>query len=60
MKELTKDFQPLINQFPKVELYCAKSNEINGFEFYTYIPVPEIQLSDNHIKELDLNSIETK
>lgn len=60
MKELTKDIQPLINQFPKVELYCAKSNELNGFEFYTYIPVPEIQLSDEPHKELDLNSIENK
>ncbi len=60
MKKLTNDIQPLINQFSNVELYCAKSNELNGFEFYTYIPVPEIQLSDESKKKIDLNSIENK
>lgn len=46
MKQLANDIQPLLGQFHQPELYCIKSNDLNGFEFYTYIPVPEKELPE--------------
>ncbi len=57
MKLLAKDIQPLLSQFTNVELYCIKTGDLNGFEFYTHIPVPEKELPEfnNLDKETVLN-----
>lgn len=59
MKQLTNDIQPLLNQFSNPELYCIKSTDLNGFEFYTYIPVPEKELPEEEglDKKTALNNI---
>lgn len=46
MKQLAHDIQPLLNQFSNSELYCIKTTDLNGFEFYTHIPVPEKELPE--------------
>ncbi len=46
MKQLANDIQPLLSQFHQPEFYCIKSNNLNGFEFYTHIPVPEKELPE--------------